>query len=239
MLQEQDKTEEGTPGPRDNARAALWGAVLAATVAALTWVTSARGQEYTAMRDLALPAQAATVGDATVATPPGWQSGEALAVVLVAGPDRERLRARLVAELLAQRVVVVELTFAPDLDDAVAVATDAAAALAAVRAQWAPGATLLYGFAWDVGGAAAMLAAGADAGFDGYASLGAGCQVGGARQRNPRSWQAGAVNLGEAAMGTDMIPDAPFTELALACGLALVPPAPSGGALRLPARAAR
>jgi hypothetical protein len=233
MWNEHDDTEDRAPTTGEHARAALWGAVLAGTVAALTWFTAARGAEYTAMSDLALPARAASIGDATVATPPGWQSGQALAVVLVAGPDRERLRGRLVAELLAQRVVVVELTFAADLDDPTLVAADAATALAAVRAQWAPGPTLLYGFAWDVGGAAAMLAAGGDAGFDGYASLGAGCQVVAPRR------VAAAIADGEAAMGTDIVPETPFSELALACGLALVPGVPADGDMRLPVRAAR
>jgi hypothetical protein len=248
MRKHSEHHEEQPAGMREHLRAMLWGAALAGAVALLTWVTAARAMEYTAMLSVAVADAEVAAPDVTVSIPAGWQSGDTAAMVIVGGADRDRLRAQLIAELLAARVTVIELTVAPDLADPVRLAADAWRALDAVGQQVGPGAVALYGFAWDVTGAAAVLAQddgfrrsaqGRDAlEFAAHVSLGAGCLV--ERGLNaPATARSPAILLGEAVMASDDVPDQPLSEIALACGLATMPTPGRGELDQLPTRAAR
>ena len=174
--------------------------------------------------------------------------------MIVAGPDRDLLRARLIADLLGARVAVAELEVAPDLQDPTHVVHDAYRTLAELQVDRAPGQVLLYGFAWDVGGHAALLAAdeglrirlsGADgARFAAHASLGTGCKVATPAWNESGEWRLHAIHQGETAWAEgDLFAgegDADYGLTALACGMALVPGIPvSDPFSRLRPRAAR
>jgi hypothetical protein len=238
---------------RDHVAAALLGAALAGAVALLTWMGSARATEYTALQAVLVANNQVAADNVLVSEPAGWQSGDPMALVIVAGPDRDTLRARLIAELLASRVAVAELVVAPDLHDPGAVVTDAYRTLAELSVDRAPGQVLLYGFAWDVGGYATMAAADPAIEqqmgegfptFAAYASLGTGCQVATPRWDEPGAWRLNAIHQGVQVWAADeLIGDAPevdYSATALACGLALTPTvATTDPFASLPRRAAR
>jgi hypothetical protein len=245
--------ETETRGLRDHVAAALLGAALAGAVALLTWMGSARATEYTSMQAVRVADNRVASGDVLVSEPAGWQSGDPLALVIVAGPDRDSLRTRLIAELLASRVAVAELVVAPDLDDPAAVVTDAYRTLAELSVDRAPGKVLLYGFAWDVGGYSALAAAAPHVEqqlgegfplFAAYASLGTGCQVATPRWDEGGEWRLHAIHQGTQVWEADQLvgdpPEVDYSAIALACGLALAPTvAASDPFASLPARVAR
>jgi hypothetical protein len=222
---------------RDHVVAALLGAVLAGTVALLTWIGSARGAEYTTFHAMRIADMTVASDSVVLSEPAGWQAGDPLAVVIVGGPDRDTLRTRLIADLLAARVAVAELIVAADLQDPESLVADAYRTLEELMVHSAPGQVLLYGFAWDAGGHAALAAARPGtrerlAGADGphyaaHASLGTGCQVATPRWNEGAEWCLHAIFQGERAWTSDergeSMSEIDFSITALACALALVP----------------
>lgn len=215
------------------ATAVLVAAAMAGATALAVWAGSAWGSEAPMVQLVHVPDAQVASDSVILSEPEDWQAGGKLAIVMVVGPDRERLRARLVSDLLAAHVAVAELMASPHLADPTPLVADAYRTLQELARTAAPGRTMLYGFGWDVSGYAAIQAADPAANyallgeggpyFDAHASLGAGCRVSSTRWDEIENAKVAVIRQGQAIEAQEEVPDVALTEAALACGLALVP----------------
>lgn len=241
-------TPDEPPRAREQMAAALLGVLLALALGLVIWTSRAGASENVGYRMLDVPAAQAMAQPMVLAEPAAWEPGDPAAIVVVAGPDRDRLRTRLIADMLAGRVLVAEVTVAGDLDDAGRIAEDIGQALRALVADSAPGQVVLFGFGWDAGGAAVLRVMAESPAraigpvFAAGASLGAGCRTHTPFWDETGAWRTRAILAGEAAWDNESDPPAgDLTAIALACGLALLPgtPPPAAAEPPLPLRAAR
>lgn len=184
--------------------------------------------------------------------PPGWQVGDAAAVVLFDPPGPGSLHTQLIAALLGRGAAVLELDantsygFSADAEDnpppptVESLLTDLGAALAELRRAFAPG--LVVAFGHGLGGEAVLRAAaspmaGAGGGFVAHVTLGPGEPVflAGAAPPAAEGWPGRAPMLCEAlafALAAAPTPlDLAATRArdaatARACSAALVPATP-------------
>lgn len=125
---------------------------MAGATALAVWAGSAWGMGMQTVQLVHVPDAQVASDSVILSEPEDWQAGGKLAIVMVVGPDRERLRARLVSDLLAAHVAVAELMASPHLADPTPLVADAYRTLQELARTAAPGRTMLYGFGWDVSG---------------------------------------------------------------------------------------